>query len=172
MRVLDPFPLCPSGGRGEGASPGPGVEGAEGATHTLSPFSLSASTKPGTERAAWRRHGSWGLTQGCTGWGGGGRGVDRALPPTEFPEVLPTYHFLIVFIQQEGHQRLIGVRHEIVDHCFERGAAELGSKRGRYQGRHGRGAADAAAFPGPAQCSPDPPRRLRTWRPRASPCSA
>ena len=76
MRVLGPFPLCPSGVRGEGASPGPEVEGAEGATHTLSPFSLSASTKPGTERAAWRRHGSWGLTQGCPGWGGGGRGVD------------------------------------------------------------------------------------------------
>ena len=47
MRFLGLSPLCPSGDRGDRASPGPGAEGAEGAeavTHTLSPFSLSAST--------------------------------------------------------------------------------------------------------------------------------
>lgn len=44
MWVLGLSPLCRGGGRGEKASPGPGTAGTEGATHKLSPFSLSAST--------------------------------------------------------------------------------------------------------------------------------
>lgn len=44
MWVLGFSPSAPMTALGEGASPGQGTAGTEGATHTLSPFSLSAST--------------------------------------------------------------------------------------------------------------------------------